>query len=248
MNTTLPTPWRVAAGLTLLLACQAVAAQAVSVATRETVQSGDFLVGFATLGDSGSYDQTFTMPDTAFGNVAADSGGVNGLHNDTPVVGSGSFSTAQAYELLADRVVFSGSAVTMLATPFSHVSVGANALSMLDLLLALPVPMQFTFTGELVELPGAAVNGLSARADAQVKLSGPGDTWLFTGAGAFLQQGVLDAGSWRINAFADTRGNGNASFAGTLLLTPVPEPAAWLLLALGAPWLLARRLRAGEAA
>lgn len=246
MNPNTPTRWRMAAGLTLLLACHAVAAQPVSVATRETVQNGDFQVGFATLGDSGSYDQTFTTPDTAFGNVGADSGGVNGFHVDTPVVGNGSFSTAQAYELLADRVVFSGSAVTTLSTPFSYVSAGANALSMLDLLLVLPTQMHFTFTGELVELPGAAVNGLTARADAQVKLSGPGDNWLFTGAGTFFQQGVLDAGQWRINAFADTRGNGNASFAGTLLLTPVPEPAAWLLLMLGAP-ALAWRLRAGGA-
>jgi hypothetical protein len=239
-------PLRVAAGLAVLLACQAVAAQAVSVATRETVQNGDFLVGFATLGDSGRYGQTFSTPDSAFRNVAADSGGVNGFHGNTPVVGSGSFSTAQAYELLADRVMFSGSAVTTLSTPFSYVSTGANALSMLDLLLALPTPMQFIFTGELVELPGTAVNGLTARADAQVKLSGPGDTWLFTGAGAFVQQGVLDAGLWRINAFADTRGNGNASFVGALLLTPVPEPAAWLLLMLGVPALAWRR-RAGGA-
>jgi len=237
---------RFAAANALLLVAPLVAAQVATVNTRETIQSGNFAVGFATLGDSGSDLQTFTTPDASFANVVSDSGSVNGLHGDTPVVGSGSYASGQAYELQADRVVFSGSAVTTLSTPYSHVSAGANALSQLDLLLELSVPMVFTFSGEITEAPGATVNGLTARADALVKLSGPGDSWLFNGAGSFFQTGVLDAGAWRINAFADTRGNGGAAFVGTLLLTPVPEPAAWLLLARGAPGLLWRRLRAGQ--
>lgn len=233
---------QLAAAQALLLAAPLAAAQVATLNTRETIHSGNFTVGFATLGDSGSLLQTFTTPDATFANVVGDSGSVNGLHGDTPVVGSGSFTSAQAYDLLADRVVFSGSAVTTLSTPFSYVSAGATALSQLDLLIELPAPMFFSFSGELTELTGATVNGLTPRADALVKLSGAGDNWLFNDAGAFFQSGVLDAGAWRINAYADTRGNGNAAFVGTLLLTPVPEPAAWLLLALGAPGLLWRRL------
>lgn len=238
-----PSLRQVAAAAVLLLCAPLVAAQVASVSTRDTIQSGNFAVGFATLGDSGNALQTFTTPDVTFANVVGDSGSVNGLHGDTPVVGSGSFTSAQGYDLLADRVVFSGSAVTTLSTPFSHVSAGATALSQLDLLIHLPVPMHFVFSGEVTELPGATVNGLTARADALVKLSGAGDNWLFNDAGGFFQSGVLGAGDWRINAFADTRGNGNAAFVGTLLLTPVPEPAAWALWLAGAAGFAWRRRR-----
>lgn len=218
---------------TALGAVGAAQAQEISLISRESILSGNFLVGYATLGDSGSDLQTFTTPDLSFVHSAEDSGGVNGLWGGLPVVGSGLYEISQRSESGPLEITVEGTAFTMLSTPYGYVSAGANALSQLDFLFDLPVPMNFGLYLQMIELPGATVNGLTARADALFKLSGPGDTWLFTDAGDFVQTGVLPAGQWRINGFADTRGNGEASFLATILLSPVPEPGTALMLALG---------------
>jgi hypothetical protein len=212
---------------------QAALAQAPSLVSRETLQSGNFIVGFATLGDSGSDASTVTLPDAVFSQSIGDSGAVNGLFGNTPVAGSGSFSSFQAYEVGASLVRFEGSAASSVSTPYAYVSVGANALSQLELVLELSAPTAFELRVDVVEVPGGPVNGLTPRADALVKLSGPGDNWLFNTAGSFVQAGVLGAGLWRINAFADTRGDAGAAFLGRLALAPVPEPASAVLALLG---------------
>jgi opacity protein-like surface antigen len=229
--------------LTLLLAVAPLAAQAQapSVVTRDSLLSGNFQLGFATLGDSGSDRQQATTPDASFYNLISDSGGVDGLFGDTPVSGSASFGSTQSYAVGTDRVDFGGEASSAVATPYPWVSVGATALSQLDLLLHLPVPMAYTLEIDVFEQPGATVNGLTPRADALVKLSGPGDVWLFNETGSFQQSGVLAAGDWRINAFADTRGNGYASFLGFVQLAPVPEPGGLALLVAGVGVLLLRQ-------
>lgn len=214
-------------------AASAAHAQGISVVSRESILRGDFLVGYATLGDSGSDLQTHTTPDLSFVHSVVDSGGVDGFWGNLPVVGSGLYEISQRSESGPLELTVEGTAFTMLSTPYSHVSAGANALSQLDFLIDLPVPMNFGLYLQMIELPGTTVNGLTARADALFKLSGPGDTWLFTEAGDFVQTGVLPAGQWRINAFADTRGNGEESFLATILLSPVPEPGTALMLALG---------------
>ncbi len=226
------------AALALLLACQAAAAQVATLTERETNQRGNFAVGAGTDTDNGNYLLDLLSLDPQFSNVAGDSGAAAG--------GSASFSTAQAYALQGGTVVFSGAALTAVDGPASVVTY-ADALSQLALVLLLDAPTPFELRVDLVEAPGTTVNGLVPRADAQVRLAGPGDVWLYNGGGSFVQSGVLAAGTWNINAFADARGNGDARFAGVLTLSPVPEPAAWLLLVLGAPALLWRRVRATEA-
>lgn len=224
-------------------ACAAPRAQAqdVTVLSRESIQSGNFAVGFATFGDSGADLQVLTTPDATFGNVVTDAGGVDGFFGDVPVAGSGSFYSAQSYTVSDPQVLFEGAATTSLSTPYEYVTAGASALSQFELLLDLAVPMAFEMRVDVIELPGTTVNGLTARADALVKISGPGETWLFNDPGVYLQSGVFDAGQWRINAYSDTRGNASAAFLGTLALAPVPEPAPALMLALGLAGLVARR-------
>jgi hypothetical protein len=219
--------------LLALLACQVAAAQSVTLVGRETTQRGNFAVGFGTNTDNGHYVLDVLTLEPAFANVASDSGAAAGA--------TANFTTAQSYEVFDNRVDFSGSAFTAIQAP-PGVTAFADTLSQLELVLVLSAATPFELQVNIGEALGATVNNLAPRADAQFRLSGPGDTWFYNTAGSFLQTGVLAAGTWRINAFADTRGNGDASFIGTLLLAPVPEPATWLLMAGGIAALLSRRL------
>jgi hypothetical protein len=225
------------ATLALLLACHAAAAQVATLVERDSRQTGNFAVGFGGDTDSDSYLLDLTGLDPAFANVASDGGSAGAA----PDAASASFSTSQAYTLFDDRLEFSGSAVTEVAAPLANMVAFAQTLSQLELALVLTEATPFELRIDVDEVLGAAVNGLAPRADAQVRLTGPGGSWLFNTSGSFLETGVLAPGTWRINAFADTRGNGSASFIGTLALAPVPEPAAWLLMALGGGALLLRR-------
>ncbi len=224
--------------LLALLACQAAAAQSLTLVGRETTQRGNFAVGFGTTTDNGNYALDVVTLEPAFANVASDSGAAAGA--------TASFTTAQSYEVFDNRVDFSGSALTAIQAGVG-VSAFSTTLSQLELVLVLSVATPFEMQVNIVEGLGATVNNLAPRADAQFRLSGPGDSWLYNTTGSFLQTGVLSAGTWRINAFADTRGNGDASFSGTLLLAPVPEPAAWLLMTLGLAAIGLRRVRADAA-
>lgn len=215
---------RIAATIALLLVAPATMAQAATLSARDTQQRGNFAVGAGTTTDNGNYLLDVVTLEPVFSNVAADNGSAAGA--------SASFSTAQAYALQAEGLDFSGSAMTAVAGPVNVVTF-ADALSQLELVLVLDRPTPFELRVDLVETLGATVNNVAPRADAQFKLSGPGDGWLYNAAGSFVQTGVLAPGTWRIDAFADARGNGYAGFAGTLALAPVPEPAAWLLMALG---------------
>jgi hypothetical protein len=215
---------RIAAAIALLLVTQATVAPAATLSARDTLQRGNFAVGAGTITDNGNYQLDVVTLEPVFSNVAADTGSAAGA--------SASYSTAQAYALQVDGLDFSGSAVTTVEGPVNVVGF-ADALSQLELVLVLDQATPFELQVELVETLGATVNNLAPRADAQFRLSGPGNVWLFNAAGSFVQTGVLAPGTWRIDAFADARGNGHAGYAGRLALAPVPEPAAWLLMALG---------------
>jgi hypothetical protein len=223
----------IAAAIALLIVTQATVAQAATLSARDTLQRGNFAVGAGTNTDNGNYLLDVVTLEPVFSNAAADSGSAAGA--------SASYSTAQAYALQADGLDFSGSAVTAVNGPVNVVSF-ADSLSQLELVFVLDQATPFELRVDLVETLGATVNNFAPRADAQFRLSGPGDVWLYNAAGSFVQTGVLAPGTWRIDAFADARGNGHAGFAGRLALAPVPEPAPWLLMALGlAALVLARR-------
>jgi hypothetical protein len=231
MHTT--TTW-LGLALALLLAAQAAAAQTVVLTARETTQRGNFAVGSGTNTDNGNYALDLATLEASFANVAGDSGAA--------AAARASFTTAQSYAVFDERVDFSASAVTSVEAPVG-VTAFSDTLSQLELVLVLAVDTPFELRVDLNETLGATVNNLAPRANAQVRLSGPGDSWFINTPGSLVQSGVLAAGTWRIDAFADARGNGDAGFIGTLVLTPVPEPAAWLLLAGGAGFMMLRRRR-----
>jgi hypothetical protein len=219
-------------GMVLLGSQAEVAAQGLSLSERETTQRGNFAVGFGTNTDNGNYDLALVTLESAFANVASDSGAA--------AAAFASFTTAQAYTVFDSGVDFSGSAATTIEAP-PNVAAFSDTLSQLALVLVLTEATPFELRVNVTETLGATVNNLAPRANAQFRLSGPGDVWLYNSPGSFVQAGVLAAGTWRIDAFADARGNGNAAFSGTLSL--VPEPATWLLLAAGGAALLFRRRR-----
>jgi hypothetical protein len=233
--------------IVLLLAGLATAQAAdLALVNRESTMSGNFLVGFATLSDRGDYSQIFTTPDLSFSNSVADAGGVNGFHSTTPVVGSGSFSTTQDYAVSPLLITLSGSVSNTLSTPFTYVSAGANASSVLELEFDISVPTAFTLSGQLSELLGASVNSAAPLADTSLALRGLTTGvgfWLFSIPGSFAQSGVMQPGRWLLSAQASSRINADASYVGSLVLSPVSEPnGAWLLTGgAAALWLRLRR-------
>jgi hypothetical protein len=230
---------------TLLLAATTTLAQGATLTARLTNVFGNFLVGAGPVGDSGSFSEFLTTPDLAYDQQAQDAGAVNGVLNGQPVQGSASFATQAEYVFSDAQIVGGGAAATTGETPFAYVSLGANAISAVRLDFQVPVLTHFVLTGAISSALGPNVGQATSLAQASVQLTGAGGSFWSTAnghQGAFASAGTLLPGNtYRFSANASTRINGDAQYSFNLVLTPVPEPAVWLLLALGGPVLLWRR-------
>lgn len=228
----------------LLLALGAGSTQAVELTRRTSNVFGNFLVGAGPVLDSGSFSELLFTLDTAYGRDANDAGAVNGSLNGQPVTGSASFASGTHYAV-GDAVIWgNGHATTTGETPFGYVSLGANAISALRLEFTVDVPTPFVITGSVLHTLGPGVDTRVSEAGASVFFSGcVGCAWDSAHApGAFSGSGTLIPGNtYSLQANASTRINGDAQYAINLQLSPVPEPAAWLLLAVAIPALLWRR-------
>ncbi len=228
----------------LVLAATANVAHAADLVRRTTNVFGNFTVGYAALGDSGSFNEFLSTLELAYGQSANDAGAVSGDWRGTPVQGSASFASHAGYVFGTDQVVGQGGTTTSGDTPYDYVSLGANALSLVRLEFTVPVLTPFVLTGTLGSTLGPGVGTRVSEALATVVFSGCiGCSWRSDlTPGAFVATGTLIPGNtYRLQGNTSTRLNGDAQFAFNLQLSPVPEPAAWLLLALGLPALLWRR-------
>jgi hypothetical protein len=228
------------------------AADAQALVTRSSTVFGNFVVGYASVLDTGAFNEVLNTLDGAYDQSQADAGSANGTYNNLPVAGTAGFAVEQIYDVSAGLISGSGYSATSGSTPYGHVSVGANGQSFMRLRFTVPTLMAYTLTGEVQRGLGAPTNGVAPSAQAIVQLSGTGTCCggLFDATntpGAFSISGLISPqATAELYASATSRLNGEGSYWFNLVLTPVPEPAAWLLLALGAPALLWRRLRAGQ--
>jgi len=227
-----------------LLAGCATAVQAADLVRRTSNVFGNFVVGYAALGDSGSFNEFLNSLELAYGQAADDAGAVNGDWRGTPVQGSASFASETGYVFGSQQIVGNGSVATTGSTPYDHVSLGANAISFVRLEFTVTEPTPFVLTGSVTGNLGPNIG---------VRISESLATLQFTGCigclwrsdltpGGFAGSGTLIPGiTYTLTGNATTRLNGDAQYAFNLQLSPVPEPAAWLLLAMGIPALLWRR-------
>lgn len=245
---------RTAAALAALaFAAPSALAQQISLIDRRTQLSANYLVGYATVSVSDVFNRTWDDLATSFQFATADSGSINDVYDNKPVQGLGSYDISQSYNIGERRIELGGEAHNTLAAAASYVSAGARATSTLWLDFNLSSPSGFSFSGQLDTTPGHAVGGTDAVATSTLILerrSGGNQRWAFDTPGAFNISGQLLAGDWRLYGNAHTRLNGDAAFSGALVLSPVPEPATWMLAMAGLPLLLRRaawRRRAGAA-
>lgn len=225
-------------------------AQAADLVARSSNVFGNFTVGAFAIVDSGGFSEFLTTPTLAYGQEASDAGAVNGIWNDTPVQGSASFASGTHFVFDPMHVVGNGHAETTGATPFDYVSLAANAISSLRLEFTVPQLTAFTLTGSVLAAPGVDVGPRVSQASASVQFTGcVGCAWnASTAPGAFMGSGMLIPGNfYTLRGDASARLNGGGQWSFDLVLTPVPEPAAWALLALGLPALCWRRFSAPAA-
>jgi len=229
------------------LAAAACAAQPAELVRRTSNVFGNFVVGYATLGDSGSFNEMRFDLEAAYGQEAADAGAVSGSFRGTPVEGSASFASATSYVFDAAQIVGSGLAATTGATPYAHVSLGANAISMVRLEFRVSEPTPFVLTGSVTGGPGAGVGTRVSEALASVQFTGCiGCLWRTdVAAGDFIGSGTLIPGNtYTLSGNATSRINGDAQYAFNLQLAPVPEPASAVLALLGVGLVGMRRIAA----
>jgi hypothetical protein len=233
--------------MALLLGAGWAQAQTPVMSSRLSSVFGNFLVGFATVGDSGSFSETLRTLDASYSRSAADTGSINGLHGDTPVVADGAFSAAQDYVFSPTLISAAGSASTLVSSPFSYVSLGANGTSTLALEFRVDQPMAFVFSGIVQEQEGPGVGTVASEAAAVVQFTGGGTGGSWTSQatpGAFSISGLLQpTGHYRLYGNATSRLNGSASYGFNLQLSPVPEPAPWALVLAGSALLVSLHRR-----
>ena len=232
--------------LTLAACAAPAAAQQPSVTSRLSAGVGSFVVGYSTLGDGGSFNETLRTLDAAFVRDEADAGSVNGFVGTTPVEGDASFAVTQDYAITPFLIRASGTGATGADTPYSYVSVGAQTISQLRLSFTVAVPTPYVLTGEVTHTIGAPTQGLTPTASAFARLVGSpggGGAWLSTTApGAFSTSGTFMPGfTYQLEGRANSNLNASSRFAMDLVLSPVPEPAQAALLVLGLGLLAARR-------
>lgn len=223
-------------------------AHAADLVRRTSNVFGNFSVGAFAIVDNGNFSELLTTLALAYGREASDSGAVNGVWNGTPVEGSASFGAGTAFVFDPVHVVGLGHAETSGATPYDYVSLGANASSSLRLEFTMPEITSFVLTGSVLAVPGPDVGVRDSRSSASVQFSGCiGCLWNAESApGGFGASGLLIPGNvYTLRGEAASRINGSGQWAFDLVLGPVDEPAAWLLLALGLPALRWRQ-RAGR--
>jgi hypothetical protein len=233
---------RLAAGW--LLAGCATAVQAADLVRRTSNVFGNFVVGYAALGEGGSFNEFLSSLELAYTQAANDAGAVNGDWRGTPVEGSASFASAASFVFGGDQIVGNGGTATTGATPYDHVSLGANAISLVRLEFSVTQPTPFVLTGSVTGSLGPDIGVRVSESLASVQFTGCiGCLWRTdTAPGAFVGSGTMIPGiTYILAGSATTRLNGDAQWAFNLQLSPVPEPAAWLLLAMGIPALLWRR-------
>ncbi len=115
--------------LALLLAAGAVQAQTPMLTSRLSSVVGSFTVGYATVGDGGSFSETLRTLDAAYNRNELDSGSASGTVGTTPVQGDASFAVAQNYAITPALLSASGSGATSGSTPYNDVGVGAQTIS-----------------------------------------------------------------------------------------------------------------------
>lgn len=234
-----------------LLSAAFVPARAAELLSRSTNVFGNFTVGYAALVDGGSFSELLSTPETAYAHTAEDAGAVLGAWNGTPVEGSAGFASATEFLFGTGGVVGSGSAATSGSTPYDYISLGANAISSLRLDFRVTEATPFVLTGDVGRTLGADMGSRVSSAQASLVFSGcVGCSWVATAdSTVFAASGtLLPFSSYRISANASTRLNGDAFYHFNLQLGAVPEPSAWVTLALGLPLLLWRRVLAAPAA
>jgi PEP-CTERM motif len=232
----------------LLIAAGAAHAQATAptLTSRLSAVVGSFTVGYATLGDGGSFNETLRTLDASFSRNEADSGSASGVVGSTPVQGSAGFAVTQDYAVTPLLISAAGSGATAADTPYSYVSVGARTISQLRFSFTVLVPTPFVLTGDVQHTIGDPVQGLTPTALATARLqsaTGGGGLWRSdTSPGAFTTSGTFMPGfSYTLEGLANSNLNASSSFVMNLVLSPVPEPAAWALLSAGLGLMLWRR-------
>lgn len=246
------TSLRILASVVLALGLAAsAAAQAPPLVLTQRLTSvfGNFLVGAGPVLDSGSFSEFLTAPlSSAYNRTAADAGAVNGMLNGQPVVGFAGFSSEALYAVIPTGITAGGGAMVQGGAEYAYMSFGTNASSTVRLDFTVPVPTAFVLSGTVFAAIGPGVNGVGASADAGVSLTGVGFWDTASHQGAFVSSGMLVPGNgYRLTGRASARVNGDASYTLALVLSPVPAPAAWLLLTLGLPIVLLRGRRAARA-
>lgn len=230
----------------LLVAASHAPAQEAELTGRLSNVFGNFLVGASIVADSGSFSELLSTLDATYARDVADAGAVSGVVSGQPVSGSASFASAAEYVFSGTEIVADGLAATTGETPYSYVSLGANAISSVRLDFRVPVITHFVLTGAVLATRGPDIGTRPSSALASVQMTGSGGGLWHTDSfqGEFITSGTLLPGSYRITGRATTALNGDAQYRFNLQLSPVPEPAAWVLMALGVPLLLRARRRA----
>jgi hypothetical protein len=152
----------------------------------------------------------------------------------------------QDYAVTPTLISASGSGATSADTPFSYVSVGAQTISQVRFSFTVAVAAPFVLTGDVQHAIGNPVQGLTPTALATARLqssTGGGGLWRSdTSPGAFTTSGTFMPGfTYTLEGLANSNLNASSSFLMNLVLSPVPEPVAWVLLPAGLGLVLWRR-------